>query len=472
MVDIQFTIATNWDPALIEQVAKYPVRDIHGCAPYTIVGGGRPGYILQDASNKAIEEYIKQVHKHKMQFSYLLNAPCMGNMEYNREVYRNLIDYIQWICDIGADNIVVSMPFLVQTIKEQFPKLKIRISTIAHVNSVNRAKFYEALGATEITPDVMINRDFRTLEKMQKALKKCDIVPLATDGCLYQCPWRLYHYNILGHASQTQNVKFYIETCVLNCSVVKFSNPTEVVKCRWVRPEDLIHYEAIGIKYFKIAGRRMSTDWLLRAVKAFSERKYEGNLADIIEGFDFSFGNLHEKDPSKTFTQTIGKETSAKLVIDNTKLDGFINFFKTQNCLAMCDECNYCEEWGKKAVYLDAEGAKSYVESLKESLDEIYSGREFGIKTAKPKEQKKMGQTGLTWNPNTKQTFDELILLTPSQFQSIARIAITQLAEENARARASDIIEDQDMVKAFLDGTPGPFQSEMRESLKKYGFQI
>jgi hypothetical protein len=33
-------------------------------------------------------------------------------------------------------------------------------------------------------------------------------------------------------------------------------------------------------------------------------------------------------------------------------------------------------------------------------------------------------------------------------------------------------VEDQDMVKAFLDGTPGPFQGEMRESLKKRGFQL
>jgi hypothetical protein len=68
--------------------------------------------------------------------------------------------------------------------------------------------------------------------------------------------------------------------------------------------------------------------------------------------------------------------------------------------------------------------------------------------------------------------FEELLKLTPAAFQSIARVAVSSLAEGNARARESDTVEDPDMVKAFLEGTPGPFQGEMRESLKQYGFEI
>ena len=466
---MQLTVATNWDPELIEKIANYPIRDIYGCTPKTPVGGGRPYYILPEASNETVEEYIKTVHDHKMQFSYLLNAPCMNNMEFDQEFYGKLVEYIQWVCDIGSDSVTVSTPFLVQLIKEQFPQLKIRVSTIAHVNSVNRAKFYESLGASEITPDVMINRDFRTLEKIRKALKKSELVLLLTDGCLYQCPFRYYHYNILGHASQTQSNCNYIDICILNCSAIKFSNPTEIIKCRWIRPEDLSHYEAIGIKNFKIAGRRMSTEWLVRSVKAFSERKYTGNLVDIIEGFDISFGNLHQKDPSLEFRDSIEKEQTAKLVIDNTKLDGFINFFKKQNCIAMCDECDYCEKWAKKAVFLDKEGAESYVESLKDSIKDIFTGRAFGIKTAKQKEKKKKG---FAWDPNTQQIFEELVQKSPPQFQSIAKVAVSSMAEGNARTRGSATVEGQDIVKAFLEGTPGPFQDEMRESLKQYGFEI
>ena len=462
---IQFYVATNWDFNLIDQLAKYPVTDLYGVADHTIVGGGRPSFLLKNISEEKIAEYISKVHKNKMEFSYLLNAPCMNNMEYDPHYHKELLKYIQWISDIGTDNVIVTIPFLIQLIKEQFPKLKIRVSTIAHVNSVNRAKFYEMLGASEITPDVMINRDFKTLENIQKAVK-CKIVLLLTDGCLYQCPFRYYHYNILGHASQThqQFDRNYIDTCILNCSVIKFSNPTEVIKARWIRPEDLNHYEAIGINKFKIAGRRMSTEWIVRSVKAFSSRKYEGNLIDIIQGFSMNVGV--EKDPNDKLTETVIKESKSKLYIDNTKLDGFIDFFKKQNCIAMCNECNYCEEWAKKAVFMNEVESTRYVESIEEYLNDIITGREFGVISTKYKEEKK---SSIIWNPETERIFNELIKLSPSQFQSMARMAISSLAEEKAKKRNSDIVENQDIIESFIEGTPGPFQNDMREGLDKYG---
>ena len=462
---IQFYVATNWDFDLIDQLAKYPVTDLYGVADHSIVGGGRPSFLLKNISDEEIAEYISRVHKNKMEFSYLLNAPCMDNLEYDPHYHKELLKYIQWISDIGTDNVIVTIPFLIQLIKEQFPKLKIRVSTIAHVNSVNRAKFYEMLGASEITPDVMINRDFKTLENIQKAVK-CKIVLLLTDGCLYQCPFRYYHYNIVGHSSQThqQFDRNYIDTCILNCSVIKFSNPTEVIKARWIRPEDLSHYEAIGINKFKIAGRRMSTEWIVRAVKAFSSRKYEGNLIDIIQGFSMTVGV--EKDPNAKLTETVLKESKSKLIIDNTKLDGFIDFFKKQNCIAMCDDCNYCEEWAKKAVFLNKEESTKYVQSIQNYINDIITSREFGVTSAKDRETKK---SAINWNPETEKIFNEMIKLSPSQFQSMARLVISSLAEEKAKKRNSVIVENRDIIEAFIEGTPDPFQADMREGLDKYG---
>ena len=467
MSPIKLHVATNWDLNLIDELANYPVSNLYGVADHSIVGGGRPSFLLKKVSDNEIADYINRLHKKKMEFSYLLNAPCMNNMEYDSHYHNELINYIQWINDIGVDSVIVTIPFLIQLIKEQFPKLKVRVSTISHVNSVNRAKFYEMLGADEITPDVMINRDFKTLSQIKKAVK-CKIVLLLTDGCLYQCPFRYYHYNILGHSSQTfqQFDRNYIDTCILNCSVIKFSKPEEVLKCRWVRPEDLSHYEEIGITDFKIAGRRMTTDWIVRSVKAFSSRKYDGNLVDIIQGFSMSHGGLEQKDPSVGISETLGKESKSKLYIDNTKLDGFIDFFKKQNCIAMCNDCNYCEEWAKKAVILNQEESTRYVESLQNYIKDIITSREFGITSAKSQEEEKRG---LNWDAETAKAFDELIKLSPSQFQSMARMAISSLAEEKAKKRSSQKIQNQDIVEAFIEGTPGPFQVEMREGLKKYG---
>ncbi|MHA2050412.1 MAG: U32 family peptidase [Promethearchaeota archaeon] len=389
----------------------------------------------------------------------------MSNMEYEPNFHKKLIDHLQWISDVGADYVIVTIPFLMQIIKEQFPNLKIRVSTIAHVNSVNRAKFYESLGADEITPSIMINRDFKTLKNMQKAVK-CKIVPLLTDGCIYQCPFRYYHYNLLGHSSQGDHQLGgnYIDSCILNCSTIKFSNKEEVIKARWIRPEDLSHYEEIGIDTFKIAGRRMSSEWITRAIKAFSSRKYEGNLVDIIQGFTMSIGI--EKDPTSKFRQTVDTEPKSKLIIDNTKLDGFIDFFKTQDCVSMCDECKYCETWAEKAVFFDKKQAPKYVESIQDYLDDLITSREFGIETAKPKEEK---EGGFKWDVETAQVFGKLIELSPPQFQSIARVVISSLAEEKAKKRNAMMVEKHDILEAFIEGTPEPFQPDMREGLKTYG---
>ncbi|MHA1264836.1 MAG: U32 family peptidase [Candidatus Helarchaeota archaeon] len=464
---MKLTVATNWDPALIEEYAKYPVTDVYGVTDHTIVGSARPSYLLKKVTEDEIVTYIENLHKKKINFAYALNAPCMNNMEYDSEYHRKLVEYIQWIKDIGTDSVIVTIPFLVQLIHEQFPQLKIRISTIAHVNSVNRAKFYESMGADEITPDAMINRDFITLEKMQKALKKSKLILLLTDGCLFQCPFRYYHYNILGHASQTyqQFNRHYIDFCLLNCGVIKYSDPTEAIKCRWVRPEDLVHYEAIGIDHFKIAGRRNPTPWLLRAVKAYSSRTYEGNLLDIIQAFNFTSSEKYKDDPSEKFVQSLSKGKKEILIIDNTKLDGFIEFFKKQNCNAMCDECNYCKKWAEKAVIVDKEGVADYVESLKSLIGDLVSSREFGLK---PKVESKK-KTGMVWDAETQRIFDALINESPQEFRSMARMVISQLSEANAKGRGASQVEQEDIRKAFLEGTPGPFQADMREGLKKYG---
>ena len=48
-----------------------------------------------------------------MKFSYLLNAPCMSNMEYEPNFHRKLIEHLQWINDIGSDYVIVTIPFLI-----------------------------------------------------------------------------------------------------------------------------------------------------------------------------------------------------------------------------------------------------------------------------------------------------------------------------------------------------------------------
>ncbi|MBA7639382.1 hypothetical protein ES703_47040 [subsurface metagenome] len=90
MISIKLHVATNWDLNLIDELAQYPVSDLFGVSDHSIVGGGRPSFLLKKVSEEDIAEYVRKLHEKKMEFSYLLNAPCMNNMEYDPH-YHNII---------------------------------------------------------------------------------------------------------------------------------------------------------------------------------------------------------------------------------------------------------------------------------------------------------------------------------------------------------------------------------------------
>ena len=52
MRSIKFHVATNWDLTLIDELAQYPVSGIYGVSGHTIVGGGRPSFLLQQMSGR------------------------------------------------------------------------------------------------------------------------------------------------------------------------------------------------------------------------------------------------------------------------------------------------------------------------------------------------------------------------------------------------------------------------------------
>jgi collagenase-like PrtC family protease len=58
-------------------------------------------------------------------------------------------------------------------------------------------------------------------------------------------------------------------------------DPVELLKSPWIRPEDIPHYEAIGYDRFKITERFKRTPLLLENVRAYENRRYDGNLLDL-----------------------------------------------------------------------------------------------------------------------------------------------------------------------------------------------
>ena len=61
--------------------------------------------------------------------------------------------------------VTIANSFLLKIVKKHFPKLKVSISTIARVDSLEKVLEYEKAGADEIALDYNIYRNFPELKR-------------------------------------------------------------------------------------------------------------------------------------------------------------------------------------------------------------------------------------------------------------------------------------------------------------------
>jgi hypothetical protein len=209
----------------------------------------------------------------------------------------------------------------------------------------------------------------------------------------------------LSHASQAGHPSrgFLLDYCFLRCSRMKLADPVNYIRSDWIRPEDLPHYEALGYDRFKLAERNAPTEVMVRRVKAYSERHYDGNLLDLVQGWGFRNG----PGPSRyvrrglfwnlwTFLRPwtanplgllkIRRLAEAQgmlnplrrdppVVIDNRALDGFLEFFLSGDCHQRdCEECRYCHRVAERAVRIDPEFREEVLRRYDGVLEDLRSG--------------------------------------------------------------------------------------------------
>jgi len=373
---------TNWDTELIPPLSQIKADiQIFGVLPISMMGSGMSGPDIPQMTTKQAEDHIKLAYSSGLTFNYLLNAPCMSNMEWHQDTHRELLQHLEWLSNAGVDSVTVAIPYLLELVKSQFPQLKVEVSTIAHVNSVARARFFESLGADCIILDSNVNRDFRLLKAIRDAVR-CELGVLTNSLCLYQCPFEFYHNSTMGHATQNHNPLngFYMDYCVLHCASSKLSDTSQLIKARWIRPEDIHIYEEMGIDFFKIGGRAKPTEWIINATGAYPSRHYQGNLYDILVGLT---PKITWANSALSGTQTTSPGRPPRIHIDNQGLEGFIDFFKKQDCLSGCSSCDYCQRIASNVVQVDRDEARVYVSALSRLLDDLTNSRMFKVQATR-----------------------------------------------------------------------------------------
>ncbi len=341
---MRLVIGTNFDDNLIMEINKYPVKYLFGSFKKTITGHGRASFILPDIDEEHFKSHIALIHRNNMKFLYVMNSAVLNGNEYSPEFNKNIENEIEKLVSYGVDGFIVALPFLIGKIRNEYPDLEISASSFARISTMREIEEYRNLGVNTIILNEDTSRDFKFLEKVNNYVKDNDMdMEVITDNsCLFGCPYRRTHDVVSSLSSKTDDRKFWFEYPLLFCATDVYNDPKNIIKMRWIRPEDTKLYEDIGIDRFKLASRTKNTNWILRSIKAYSDRSYNGNLLDILS---YPQGNAVPKAMEKISGPENYNELR-KVYIDNTKFpEKWLNFFKHNDCNSMsCESCGYCDK--------------------------------------------------------------------------------------------------------------------------------
>jgi collagenase-like PrtC family protease len=392
---MKLSVAANWDLGLLEGLKKIPeVASIYAKLPFDIVGGGRSGSVVPSVDWDFAEAYIRVAHEQGLSFCYLINAPCLGNLEQTKEGKKEILAFIEQLVAIKVDSVSIANLAVVTLVRRHFPDLRIRGSVLSWPTNLPRLKYQESLGVDPlIIPYSEFNRDFTMLPKIRSGLS-CGMQLFVNVSCIYNCHYLAEHANSVGHASQVRKgmppAHAFIDFYLWQCTRRRLLQPELFLMSRWIRPEDLHVYEAMGYDEFKIIDRSRSTAWLLRVTKAYADRQYKGNLLDIISlemlgdpaGFHTDIEDqvrermrhydTEERQLMLRMLKLRRRLLEFDISIDNAELEGFLEGFQKIRCAeTLCEECRYCHGYAKRAVRFDRAEADVLAKDISGLLDDF-----------------------------------------------------------------------------------------------------
>lgn len=352
---MKLLVPTTFRPEFLEALRGTAAGSVYGALPDD--PGMRPKTWIPSVDEAAMAEHIAQARSLGMEFVYTFNASCLGQREFSAEGQRWLAEKIGQWQDLGVKHVTLANPYVAQMVRERAPEIRLHISIVANIDTTNKAQFWEQMGAYSLYVHPNVNRDLRFIKALRQAVR-CELTMLVNEGCLLQCPIREYHANLASHFGEALQGGYFMDYPSARCAAIKIATPAQLLKSPWVLPQDLGVYEELGIDTFKLAGRDKSPAWILRAVEAYSSRKYEGNLVDLISGFND--------------LDRVGGPVG--LHIDTRRLDGFLRGFETMDCRRGCGSCRYCDTWAQRAVQLEPEVQEHYVAQVEGALERLARG--------------------------------------------------------------------------------------------------
>lgn len=317
-----------------ELEARYPenyIREVFGNISGSIWPSGH-GFLKSQhyaTSLDELKDYVTAAAEYGYDFNYTFNAECLENLDILPSGLSEILSFFNQLIEIGVRRVTIASPALVYAVHCEYPNLKITISSITNIDSVIRACEMNKLGADTMVFGEDITRNLLLLSTIADHVSMSTEI-IANSKCTFNCAYRVFHYCSVNHDTRGEQPIFSYKG---NCALERYHNPIQLIRSLWIRPEDIDIYGRYGVDLIKLIGReQLNHIDLLKMIETYFSRNYDGNLMDLIYGFDQSKPHRY---------------------IDNKKLDGFLDKFISEpfECLTKCtdDQCDYCKKFLDKA---------------------------------------------------------------------------------------------------------------------------
>lgn len=267
---VEFSIPFVWRDEFIDFLEKQKIKEVYGTI--SEIGHGRQADRVESISREEAIRLRKKLKRLNIEFAYLLNAA-----EYN-ENNEKMGDFLDWLMEsFKPDSITIASEKLICDIRKKYPEIKINISTIAGIKTINEIQQYEKYQPEKIVLHHDCSRNLGELKKIITYLqnRKIKAELMLNESCLYQCSKRKDHY--VDIARGEKDLKYHIW-----CNTNKLCNPHNFLMSGYILPQMVALYERYGIANFKLTGRSRKVKWIMNATEAYIVRDYKGNLFEIL----------------------------------------------------------------------------------------------------------------------------------------------------------------------------------------------
>lgn len=322
---------------LNESGGKGRIFEVHGAIDSEF-GGGWPIPGFPKADIATLKHHVEEAKARGMDFNYVLDVPCVGQKEHEPQYPGRLRDFVVSIHSVGVNTVTVTMPFLIGILRQHVPDMAVTTSaSLCHIAPIEEINQLQELGVERVTLWQDICRDFPLIRQVRESTS-AKLVVLVNTFCRLNCLLRPYHLYQAGHMSISRAPSGTLKYIQARCFLERMSDPTELVKSPWIRPEDCEHYSKVGVDIFQIGTRTYNTTTLLDLARAYVSGHFDGDWFRLLT--------------SAWFPEEV---PGLGMSIDNRELDGFIDhFLNTDNlCSRGCGSCSYCRQVAARVVEVD-----------------------------------------------------------------------------------------------------------------------